>query len=94
MDMVSTVEYSILLHGRPLSPFRPSRGLRQGDPISPFLFILATEGLSMLIKREDERCPDLGLSASRMGPKITHLLFADDTFIFARASPQAAHAIS
>ena len=46
LAMVKSPSYSILFNGAPSEPFLPSRGIRQGDPISPFLFIILMEGLS------------------------------------------------
>jgi hypothetical protein len=50
MKMISSVSFSVLFNGSPLESFRPSRGIQQGDPISPYLFLLAAEGLSCLLK--------------------------------------------
>jgi hypothetical protein len=63
----------------------PSRGLRQGDPLSPFLFILGSEILSRLFFREENLGLLQGIKMARLCPPITHLLFADDVMIFARA---------
>jgi hypothetical protein len=50
MSLVLTVSFSVMFNGTPLEDFRPSRGLRQGDPIYPYLFLLAAEDLSGLLK--------------------------------------------
>jgi hypothetical protein len=52
-QLITTSSLSILLDGAPFGMFTPSRGLRQGAPISPFLFILGVEILSRLIEREE-----------------------------------------
>ena len=52
MMCVSTVSYLVLINGEPKGKFIPSRGLRQGDPISPYLFLLCVEGLSAMLKKE------------------------------------------
>ena len=50
MSLVSSTLFSILINGIPSQPFSPSQGIRQGDPLSPFLFVLMAEGLGRLIK--------------------------------------------
>jgi len=64
MDLVTTASCSILLNGSPSRTFRPSRGLRQGDPLSPFLFILMMEGLGKVINsaKEEGRIQGLKLT--------------------------------
>ena len=83
---VKTVTYSILVNGEPKGLINPSRGLRQGDPLSPFLFLLCTEGLHGLIKNAASRGDIKGFSLCKQGPKLTHLFFADDSLLFCRAN--------
>jgi ribonuclease HI len=85
MSCVSTSSISVLLNGGKLDPFLPSRGIRQGDPLSPYLFIMCMEFLSFLIH---ERCEEQlwdPIKAARNGPAFSHLFFADDLVLFAKA---------
>ncbi|KAK0580643.1 hypothetical protein LWI29_004599 [Acer saccharum] len=86
MDCISSVSYSFILNGNICGRIIPSRGLRQGDPLSPYLFLLCAEGLSSLIFDSERRGLFSGFRCSRWGPKITHLFFADDSLLFTRAS--------
>lgn len=67
-----------------------SRGLRQGDPLSPYLFILCLEHLGHWISRSVEEGKWKPLRASRSGPKVSHLFFADDLILFAEATIEQA----
>ena len=82
---LSGASFSILLDGSPFGKFSPSRGLRQGDPLLPFLFIMGSEILSRLILREENRGLIHGIKISRLSLPISHLLFADELMIFTRA---------
>ena len=86
MICVKTVTYSILVNGEPRGLIHPSRGIRQGDPLPPFLFLLCTEGLNGLIKQAKVNGDIHGFSLCRRGPKLTHLLFTDDSLLFCRAT--------
>ena len=88
MLCMKTVTYSILVNGEPQGLIRTTRGIRQGDPLSPFLFLLCTEGLHGLISQAATEGELHGFSLCRRGPKLTHLLFADYSFLFCRATPQ------
>ena len=88
MLYVTSVSYSILVNGDPKGMIIPSRGIQQGDPLSPFLFLLCTEGLHGLISEAAEQGDIRGYSLSRNGPHLTHLLFADDNLLFCRATIQ------
>ena len=79
---ISTVSYLILINREAKGKITPSRGLRQGDPISPYLFLLCTEGLSVMIRKKEVEGSIRGVVVSRGAPKISHLFFADDSIIF------------
>lgn len=91
---LSSVSYSILLNGSPFGLISPTWGLRQGDPLSPFLFILGTEVLSRMFSRAERMRCIHGTKISRSTTPISHLLFADDTMIFSRATVNEAAVIS
>lgn len=81
-DFISTVHYHIMINGFRYGMLKPARGLRQGDPISPYLFLICAEGLSALLCSLTNRGDISGVVASRYGPRIFHLLFAGDSLIF------------
>ena len=82
---ISTATYSILINEEPQGNIVPTRGLHQGDPLSPYLFLLGTECFHGLLKKAKDRGEIKGVSISRNGPKLTDLFFADDSLIFYRA---------
>ncbi|XP_050290252.1 uncharacterized protein LOC126728482 [Quercus robur] len=88
MICMTTVSYSILINGEPTSVIVPTRGIRQSDPLSPFLFLLCTEGLNGLITQASNRGHIKGYALSRNSQRLTHLLFTDDSLLFCRATEQ------
>lgn len=85
MDCISTASFSILINGEAVGIIKPSRGLRQGDSLSPYLFLLCTEGLSAMLASACSHSLT-GVAIARSCPSITHLFFADDSLIFLRAT--------
>ncbi|XP_028112804.1 uncharacterized protein LOC114310906 [Camellia sinensis] len=83
---VSSTKISVLVNGSPTSKFSPQRGLRQGDPLSPFLFNIVTEGLNILLCRAKELGFIKGAEVGRNGVIVSHLQFADDTILFCEAN--------
>ncbi|XP_024183969.1 uncharacterized protein LOC112188962 [Rosa chinensis] len=85
MRCVSTVSYSFILNRDPSGQILPSRGLRQGDAISPYLFLFCAEVLSRLFMVSEETGKLNGVRVCRGAPSINHLFFSDDSFIFFKA---------
>ncbi|KAL6191896.1 hypothetical protein ACLB2K_038285 [Fragaria x ananassa] len=86
MQCVSTVSYSFFINGKPCGSLKPSRGLRQGDPLSPYLFLLCAEVFSALLEKKASMGLLQGVQICPGAPTIHHLLFADDSLLFGKAS--------
>lgn len=85
-EYLSTISYSTLISGSPYGFFKPTCGIRQDDPLSPFLFTLATEAISRLFHKSEALDNFQGVKISRGSPSFNHLLFVDDLFVFAKAT--------
>eukprot|EP00253_Pinus_taeda_P006750 PITA_06750 len=81
MALVRSPRHSILVNGAPADPFAPTRGIRQGDPLSPFLFIILMEGLSRTIAKKKTEGKIQGLKPIRSLRATTHQQFVDDTML-------------
>ncbi|CAN6576692.1 unnamed protein product [Malus baccata var. baccata] len=92
-ECISTVSFSILINGLPTGYIQPQRGLRQGDPLSPFLFLICTEGFSSLIRKGMERGVLHGYKFTPNGIPLTHLFFADDSVLFGNATVEEAQGV-
>ncbi|XP_019179229.1 PREDICTED: uncharacterized protein LOC109174447 [Ipomoea nil] len=90
MLCVRSVRYKVLINGRPSEEIVPTRGLRQGDLLSPYLFIICAEGLSLLLQDSQAKGLIHGCRVARGAPAISHLFFADDSLLFFKANLQEA----
>jgi hypothetical protein len=88
MVCVRSVSYSIILNGQPHGTIVPTRGIRQGDPLSPYLFIICVEAMSCMLHRAQLDGLISSIPTSRSGPRINHLFFADNSLLFCRANTQ------
>lgn len=90
MKCVSLVSYAVRINGWPFGEIHPMRGLKQGDPLSLYLFLIFPEGLSALLHKSVQRKRLKGMVASGGGPRVSHLFFANDSLIFGRATLESA----
>ena len=93
MNCITTVTSSILFNGSSLEPFIPTRGIRQRDPLSPYIFIMCMEYLGQLIQDKCEEGVWGPVKASRSGPSFSHLFLADDLVLFAKANTENCMAV-
>ena len=86
MNCVTSSSLSILWNGEPMERFKPTRGVRQGDPLSPYLFVACMERLSQLIETLHMEGRWKAIPMTRGGTQVSHLMFADDVVLFGEAS--------
>ena len=94
MTCVTSPSFSILFSGKPFCKITPSRGLHQGDPLLPYLFLLCAEGFTSLLAKAEMDGRILGVSICRRAPTISHLLFANDSLLFCQASQNKVNVIN
>ncbi|GJY05634.1 RNA-directed DNA polymerase, eukaryota, reverse transcriptase zinc-binding domain protein, partial [Tanacetum coccineum] len=82
MACVTSTKFTININGKRVGYFKGGMGLRQGDPISPYLFTLVMEVLNLLIKKNIEKCGNFKYHYGCKKLEITHLCFADDLLVF------------
>lgn len=93
IQCVTSVSYSMIVNGKAREVCKPSIGLWQGDPLSPFVFLICSEGLSALMKLALNEGLVKGDKVSRRGLQIMHILFADDCVLFGEANEKGAHTL-
>ncbi|XP_028076555.1 uncharacterized protein LOC114278664 [Camellia sinensis] len=86
MEFISTVSFSVMVNGESRASFILSSGLRQGDPLSPYWFILIADVLSLLISNQLQDHKLAGMRLTRNCPALSHLFFTDDALLFSKAS--------
>lgn len=85
MNCTTTTSLSFKWNGEKLESFALNRGLRQGDPMSPYLFVLCMEKVALLIQEKVHEHKWLPIQVSRGGLLVSHLFFADDCLLFTQA---------
>ncbi|KAL5757923.1 hypothetical protein ACOSP7_020534 [Xanthoceras sorbifolium] len=85
-DCISTSSFSFVVNGNVVGKVFPSKGLRQGYPLSPYLFLFCVEAFSAMIHGKAQREGPLGFRCCRGNPPVSHLFFADDSVLFCRVS--------
>ena len=91
MQCITTISYFVIINGAVHGCIFPTRGLRQGDSLSPYLFLLCAHGFSSLIKDAARNQMLSGISICRGCPMVTHLFFVNDSLLFCKTIDQECH---
>lgn len=86
MACVCLVSYSILVNGHAQTFFKPSRGIRQEDPLSPYLFILCVESLSLLLFKAEQEGSISSMPIGNGFLRVNHLFYINDSLLFFKAN--------
>lgn len=90
MECITSAKYQIVHAGKEFGRIIPERGIRQGDPLSSYLFLICMEGFTSLIKKYEQRRLLNGIRVARGAPILSHMFFADDSYIYSKASSEDA----
>ena len=91
MKCCSTIKYKFKINGALTEEIIPGRGLRQGDPISPYLFLICAEAFSSMLNKADTEGKLEGIRICQQAPSFNHLLFVDDSLILLKVTEESAH---
>uniref|UniRef100_A0A803QEQ4 Reverse transcriptase domain-containing protein n=1 Tax=Cannabis sativa TaxID=3483 RepID=A0A803QEQ4_CANSA len=86
LQCVTSTRYMVTHNGRAMGSIIPTRGIRQGDPLSPYPFIICAKGLPALLKKYEHRGWLHGYKVVNGAPRVSHLLFADDSYLYSKAT--------
>jgi hypothetical protein len=93
MLCISSVKYQFKVNGSCTDVVIPQRGLRQGDPISPYIFLICAEAFSSLLNKAELEGSLEGIKICNNAPSFNHLLFADDSLVLIKASQASARTL-
>lgn len=88
MSCITFVSYFVLLNEQPIGYIKPDCGVRQGDPLSPYLFLMCAMGLQSLLHKAEVEGHIQGEDICWNGPRVSHLFFANDNVLFCRAKEE------
>jgi hypothetical protein len=93
-ECISTPNFSIAMNGTLVGFFHAKKGLKQGDPLSPYLFVLAMECISLLLEKMAASSSLFSFHLRCSLIKLTHLCFAEDLLIFSAAFSASVQAVN
>lgn len=91
MSCITSVSYKIANVERNFDSIVPKRGLKQRDPMSSYLFLICIERLTALFQKFENRKLISRVKVARSAPPITHMLFANNSYIFCKANPESSN---
>ncbi|XP_056697710.1 uncharacterized protein [Spinacia oleracea] len=93
-QFISTISYKVLINGDTSDQFRPNCGIRQGDALSPFLFLFCMDIFSRMLQIGTDIRQFQGIKLTRGCPEISHIFFADDALLFFRAMTDSCSSVT
>ena len=83
-ECLISAKMSVLVNGSPTEEFPMRKGLRQGDPLAPFLFLIVVEGLHILVSEAEKKRLFEGIKVGKLETSVSHLQYADDAVFFGK----------